>query len=734
MRLDTHGGARRLLGLVVMALAVLALLPSGNAFVAPRACINPLAEAHSWQRVAATAMTPMFPTAQGVDFGGCGCGGGGPVANMNVYGGTRAPPAVHGVPVAAAGWFGRSNYARLGQQGQSDNPAAITAMDVSRRRLRSVGMTAAGAPPSPGGSGRFGPSSWASMRAAQTCAHLLGPEAPKVRQDAKKSGAKTDSSGGGGDRGGGRGGGREGRNRGGGGGGGDGRQRGRHDPSGDSGVPAVGANRTDVGWSLGDRSLTLESGVDIDEKLVSRSPLVRTLAPVFRFFRSRAGLYGMMLGYVAFTLSQHITPVYVGMSFLTAIGPGPARRLLVLGTQTLSVLTVVSYVQDQFRHQVYPLPAVASGPSAPYAVITGGSSGIGREIANELAGRGYNIMLVARGKEELKRAAKELAEASREAAEAAKREQEEGRQDSVAPESRRERRRRLRRERKERMRRSASSSRGSRLSQDAQGGKKSAAPGSSSSSSSHPPADESSENHRDRDGDREDDERGRHGWGAGEEPVAPHLAKAITARWFAADLGNSTAAAAVYDEVQRLNLTVEILVNAAGMCRRCRVENCADQDLSAQLLLNVVGTSRLTRLFAQDFVARRRGRIMMVSSVVSAAPNPTVAAYAASKSYLTSFAEALHSELEVSGVGVTCVMPGATRTSFQDNSGSAGALVWQLPLFSMEADEVAARSVEALMRGDRTVVPGWQNKLYVHLLAPLLPRKILMSFSEAMWR
>lgn len=34
--------------------------------------------------------------------------------------------------------------------------------------------------------------------------------------------------------------------------------------------------------------------------------------------------------------------------------------------------------------QVYPLPAVVAGPSAPYAVITGGSSGIGREIANEV--------------------------------------------------------------------------------------------------------------------------------------------------------------------------------------------------------------------------------------------------------------------------------------------------------------------------------------------------------------
>lgn len=59
------------------------------------------------------------------------------------------------------------------------------------------------------------------------------------------------------------------------------------DPNG--GVPATGSNRTDAGLALGDRSLTLESGVDIDESLVSRSPLVRTLAPVFRFFRSRAG-------------------------------------------------------------------------------------------------------------------------------------------------------------------------------------------------------------------------------------------------------------------------------------------------------------------------------------------------------------------------------------------------------------------------------------------------------------
>ncbi|CAM9823883.1 unnamed protein product [Pylaiella littoralis] len=461
--------------------------------------------------------------------------------------------------------------------------------------------------------------------------------------------------------------------------------------------------------------------------MVSRSPLVRTVAPVLRFFRSRAGLYGMMLGYVMFTLSQHITPVYVGMSVLTAIGPKPARRLLVFGTQSLSALTVVSYIQDQFRHQVYPLPSVSSGPSAPYAVITGGSSGIGREIANELTARGYNILLVARGKEGLRRAAKELTEASREAAEAAKRELDEGREKTSNPESRRERKQRLRRERKGRRMRRLTQSQQTREQSPPSGGNGggSTAPQPTTADSSDTESVEDwSEDHRDQ------QERDRHE----EAGVAPHLAEAITARWFAADLGNDTAAAAVHREVQRLNLTVEILVNAAGVCRVGRVENCADEDLNAQLQLNVVGTSRLTRLFAKDFAARRRGRIMMVSSVVSAAPNPTVAAYAASKSYLTSFAEALHSELEVSGVGVTCLMPGATRTRFQDNSGSADALVWQLPLVSMEADEVAARGVEALMRGDRTVVPGWQNKLYVHVLASLLPRKILMSVLEAIWR
>lgn len=52
-------------------------------------------------------------------------------------------------------------------------------------------------------------------------------------------------------------------------------------------------------------------------------------------------------------------------------------------------------------------------------------------------------------------------------------------------------------------------------------------------------------------------------------------------------------------QVKRLNITVEILVNAAGVCRVGRLESCSEEDLEAQLLLNVMGTTLLTRRFVK---------------------------------------------------------------------------------------------------------------------------------------
>lgn len=52
-------------------------------------------------------------------------------------------------------------------------------------------------------------------------------------------------------------------------------------------------------------------------------------------------------------------------------------------------------------------------------------------------------------------------------------------------------------------------------------------------------------------------------------------------------------------QVSHLNITVEILVNAAGMCRSGLVGQLSSDDIEAQINLNVLGTSIISRLFAQ---------------------------------------------------------------------------------------------------------------------------------------
>lgn len=60
--------------------------------------------------------------------------------------------------------------------------------------------------------------------------------------------------------------------------------------SGDHGDGAAMANNSTMAVPLSTaNSLSLESGVEVDESLIRRSPLVRTLAPIFGFFKSRAG-------------------------------------------------------------------------------------------------------------------------------------------------------------------------------------------------------------------------------------------------------------------------------------------------------------------------------------------------------------------------------------------------------------------------------------------------------------
>ena len=86
--------------------------------------------------------------------------------------------------------------------------------------------------------------------------------------------------------------------------------------------------------------------------------------------------------------------------------------------------------------------------------------------------------------------------------------------------------------------------------------------------------------------------------------------------------------------------------------------------------VNVTAVVHLTKLFLPAMVRRRQGRIMNVASTASFQPGPLSSIYYATKAFVLSFSEAIAEELRNTGVTVTALCPGPTRTEFADRAGT----------------------------------------------------------------
>ena len=94
--------------------------------------------------------------------------------------------------------------------------------------------------------------------------------------------------------------------------------------------------------------------------------------------------------------------------------------------------------------------------------------------------------------------------------------------------------------------------------------------------------------------------------------------------------------------------------------------------------LNVRALTELSLAFV-DSLARHRGGILNVGSMAGFLPGPGMAVYYASKAYVLSFSEALHSELKARGVRVTVLCPGPVPTEFAARAGVSSGLAPDIP-------------------------------------------------------
>jgi len=191
----------------------------------------------------------------------------------------------------------------------------------------------------------------------------------------------------------------------------------------------------------------------------------------------------------------------------------------------------------------------------------------------------------------------------------------------------------------------------------------------------------------------------------------------VTVHVLVKDLAEPDAPASLFAEVERLGLSVDYLINNAGLGGQGSLAERSLEDDANLLAVDVAALTALTKLFLPSFIARGSGRILNVSSIASLVPGPWQATYFAAKAYVTSLTLALSEELRGTGVTATVVLPGGMRTGFEAAAKLEGTgLAAQL---TQSPDDVARRSYEAMLRGRRKLIAG--TPLLQRLLLRLLP-------------
>jgi short-subunit dehydrogenase len=162
---------------------------------------------------------------------------------------------------------------------------------------------------------------------------------------------------------------------------------------------------------------------------------------------------------------------------------------------------------------------------------------------------------------------------------------------------------------------------------------------------------------------------------------------------------------------------VDVLVNNAGTMEGGGFARSDPERIGQMLQLNVVVLVELTHALLPGMLRRRQGRVMNLASIAAFAPLPNLAVYAATKAFVLSFSEALLEELRGTGITVTAVCPGLTRSEMTDAAlERARELAPYRQLLFAEAADVARVACAGCLEGEAIVTPGAANQFYETLM------------------
>jgi short-subunit dehydrogenase len=193
------------------------------------------------------------------------------------------------------------------------------------------------------------------------------------------------------------------------------------------------------------------------------------------------------------------------------------------------------------------------------------------------------------------------------------------------------------------------------------------------------------------------------------------------------DLSVPDAPQRLFDETQRLDLPVDVLVNNAGFGLYGRHTDIPWESEQQMLQIDIMTVAHLTKLYLPQMLARNFGYILMLASIGAYQPSPTYASYSAAKSFVLNLGEALNYELRKTGVGVTVLSPGVTATEFLKVAGQQTSLYQRMMM--MRSEEVARVGINSMLQRRPGVVTGFMNSLTI-FLNRFIPRRLSAWFAE----
>lgn len=196
-------------------------------------------------------------------------------------------------------------------------------------------------------------------------------------------------------------------------------------------------------------------------------------------------------------------------------------------------------------------------------------------------------------------------------------------------------------------------------------------------------------------------------------PEAPALATAQEiealgrkAKLYVCDVRDEAACYEVVAAVGKDLGKVDILVNNAGVTRDGLMVSMKDEDYNMVLDINLKGAFHMTRACYRDFMRRRSGKIINISSIAGLVGNAGQVNYAASKAGLIGMSKSIAKELGSRGVCCNCIAPGFIATDMTKDIKADNPLLMQVPMKRMGSPEDVANAALFLASPESDYITG----------------------------